>query len=240
VGAGQVPAGALEVTTVAVLIGTEPAHRHSIHRAYADAVWAAGATPLLLPSPPAAARGRFVDAALERDAIMLTGGGDVDPSAYGEEAGPAVAEIDGERDAAEIAVVSAATESGVPVLGICRGIQLLAVAAGGRLFQHLPDSGYSGHWDEQRQYAPVHGIRAERGSLAELVLEGNVDVNSIHHQGVADPGRLRATAWSPDGLIEAIEGERTLGVQWHPERLLAGSGGHLGVFRWLAHAAVPA
>ena len=226
--------------TVAVLIGAEPAHRHSVHRAYADAVWASGATPLLIPAPRAGECERLVQAALACDAVMLTGGGDVDPSIYGEKSHPSVMAMDSDRDAADIATAMAARQIGRPVLGICRGIQVLAVAFGGRLCQHLPDAGFNGHWDEDRQYEPVHRVHAENGSMAAQVLPADGRVNSIHHQGVLDGGELRATAWCDDGLIEALEGERILGVQWHPERLFAANGGSLDAFRWLTQSTVTA
>jgi putative glutamine amidotransferase len=107
---------------------------------------------------------------------------------------------------------------------------------GGRLVTDLPDAGFEGHWQEARQCEPVHAVEAERGSLARAALGGARDVNSIHHQAVADPGRLQVTACSADGVVEALEGPGILGVQWHPERLLATDPRHLAPFRWLLAA----
>jgi putative glutamine amidotransferase len=105
---------------------------------------------------------------------------------------------------------------------------------GGTLIHDLPEKGIDGHWDEQRQYEPVHAVQAEPGSDAALVLDGVERVNSIHHQAVADPGQtLRATAWSDDGVIEAVEAPGLLGLQWHPERMSARDPRHLAAFRWL-------
>jgi len=114
---------------------------------------------------------------------------------------------------------------------------VLGVAFGGTLHQDLTAAGFSQHhWEEDRQYEPVHAIRAEPGSRAEGALADANKVNSIHHQAVRDPGSLVATAWSDDGVIEAIEGDGVLGVQWHPERLLAYDACHLAAFAWLVGA----
>jgi putative glutamine amidotransferase len=98
----------------------------------------------------------------------------------------------------------------------------------------LTEKGLDGHWEEERQYEPVHAIHSQAGSLASGILSSVDRVNSIHHQANADPGQmLRATAWSPDGLVEAVEGRELLGVQWHPERLTATDPRHLAPFEWV-------
>ena len=226
------------LTVVAVLIGREPELRYSVHRAYADAIWAVGATPVLLvpPSSPSALD-QLVSVALDCDAVCLSGGGDVDPASYGAEALPDLMDIDPARDQAEMAVVRGARSAGKSVLGICRGIQVMASALGGSLHQDLPRAGFVGHWEEARQYEPVHRVTADPATLALTALGGTDVVNSIHHQAVRDPGpTLRATAWSADGVIEAVEADGLLGVQWHPERLFAGDDRHLAAFRWLVAA----
>lgn len=225
---------------VAVLIGREPAHRYSVHRGYVDALWVAGATPVVL-APPCLedTLPRFVDEALACDAVCVTGGGDVDPVLYGPAAGEGVTlkDVDEARDTAEMAVVRGAVDGGVPLLGVCRGIQLIAVALGGTLHQDLPQAGFADHWEEERQREPVHAITALHGSTAARVLAGAAEVNSIHHQAVRDAGpRLTATAWSPDGVIEAVEAPGVLGVQWHPERLWPTDPRHLAPFEWLVAA----
>ncbi len=225
------------MATVALLVGREPAHRYSLHRGYADAVWAVGAAPVVLV-PPVWEGGvsAYVDTALSCDAICVTGGGDVEPARYGAEAPPAeLMDLDPWRDAAEIACVLAAVSNRRPLLGICRGIQVLAVALGGSLQQDLPTAGFPGHWEEERQQSAVHDISVTPGSLAAAALGGAQEVNSIHHQAVLSTGpSLMATAWAPDGAIEAIEAPEVLGVQWHPERLFESDGRHLAPFRWLA------
>jgi putative glutamine amidotransferase len=224
---------------VAVIIGREPAHRYSVHRGYVDAIAGAGAIPIVLPAVAVdGARERVLEVVTQADALLLTGGGDVDPGNYGETAAPEVYDLDPGRDALEIDAYRAARTVGVPVLGICRGIQIMAVASGGSLYQHLPTAGFDHHWEEHRQYEPVHEIVADPGTAAEQALAGSVKVNSIHHQAVRDPGSgLRPTAWSDDGVIEAVEGDGALGIQWHPERLLDLDDRHLAPFRWLVEDA---
>ncbi|MHB8466252.1 MAG: gamma-glutamyl-gamma-aminobutyrate hydrolase family protein [Acidimicrobiales bacterium] len=229
------------MTTVALLVGRDPAHRYSLHRGYADAVWRVGATPLVFVPPlDAAGVERYVDAVVGCDAVCATGGGDIDPRRYGEDPLAGLQDVDAGRDAAEVAAVVAAVDAHRPVLGICRGIQLLAVAFGGRLHQDLPTAGHPGHWQEERQHEPVHALATVPGSLAEAVLGGTAQVNSIHHQAVKDPGaRLVATAWADDGVIEAVESDRVLGIQWHPERMAHLDERHLAPFRWLTGADNP-
>jgi len=119
-------------------------------------------------------------------------------------------------------LMRAAIAEGLPMLGICRGIQLMAVAYGGRLHQHLPDVlGHHGHRPLHGPKFGEHAVRLRPGSRAAGILGDTVMVNSFHHQGVADPGRLAATGWSPeDDLIEVVEDPAppfAIGVQWHPE-----------------------
>ena len=119
-----------------------------------------------------------------------------------------------------MAVLDAALRVGLPVLGVCRGMQLLAVAYGGRLHQHLPDVvGTDLHRPALGVYG-THPVRFAPGSRIAGLLPALVEVNTYHHQGVADPGRLTPTGWAPDGVIEAVEDPArrfVLGVQWHPE-----------------------
>ena len=155
------------------------------------------------------------------DWIMFTGGSDVDPALYGESPHPTT-HVKPERDTAEMMLMRAAIAEGLPMLGICRGIQLMAVAYGGRLHQHLPDVlGHHGHRPLHGPKFGEHAVRLRPGSRAAGILGDAVMVNSFHHQGVADPGRLAATGWSPeDDLIEVVEDPAlpfAIGVQWHPE-----------------------
>lgn len=223
--------------TVAVLVGREPAERYSVHRGYIDALWAVGAVALVVPAGPGADIEHTLEATQQTDGVLITGGGDVDPGVYGGPDSALLQQVDPDRDTVEAAVVAQAREAGRPVLGICRGVQLLAAALGGTLVQDLVEAGLGGHWEEERQYEPVHRVSADPSSLAALALAGATRVNSIHHQAVADPGPgLQATAWGDDGVIEAVEAELLLGVQWHPERLFASDRRHLAAFAWLVTA----
>jgi putative glutamine amidotransferase len=160
------------------------------------------------------------------DAIVLNGGGDVAPERYGAERLPRTDPADERRDTFELGLVRAALDRGLPMLGICRGMQLLNVALGGTLVQDLAPVTSLEHevadpWDR-----PVHDIEVEPGSLlARAVGASRARVNSAHHQAVDRLGDgLRVTARAPDGVIEAFEDERGLlfGVQWHPEFMAPG------------------
>jgi putative glutamine amidotransferase len=219
---------------VAVLAGRSPAERYSVHRGYIDAVSAVGGLAVMVPAGGGIDPLDVAEWVLQADAVIVSGGGDVDPLLYGAEAGPELMEVDLARDLIELEAVRAAMAAGRRVLGVCRGVQVMAVATGGTLLADIGVRGYRGHWEEERQYQPVHEVKAEPGSIAESVLGDITEVNSIHHQAVADPGPvLEPSAWAPDGLIEAVEGPTALGVQWHPERLCGKDARHLGPFRWL-------
>jgi putative glutamine amidotransferase len=191
--------------------------------AYARAVQAADArADLLVPDEVDA---RAPEELLARlDALIVSGGaGDVDPAHYGEARHPRTEPVEAVRDRFELALVGAALDADVPVLGICRGMQVVNVARGGTLEQHLPDVlGHDGHAGEPGRYAE-HEVRLEEGSLAARAVGGErAAVKSYHHQGVRTLGDgLRATGFSAlDDIVEAIElPERpfALGVLWHPE-----------------------
>lgn len=201
--------------------------------AYVRAVTAAGGRAVVLPPDDT-----DPDVLRVLDALVLTGGPDVDPARYGERAGRHTEESRPERDAGELVLLTAAREADLPVLAVCRGMQLLAVAYGGRLHQHLPDVlGTNRHRVAPARYG-WHGIRFAPGSRIAQVMAGSERVNTYHHQGVADPGGLTPTAWADDGLVEALEDPRrrfVLGVQWHPEAY-----GDVRLFAALVAAAVPA
>jgi putative glutamine amidotransferase len=222
---------------VGILCGRSPEDRYSTHRGYVASVSAAGGIPVLLPSGPDVDPDAIATVVAQCRAIVVTGGGDVDPQRYGapvDQLADILMEVDPARDTTEVAVVETALNQGKRVLGVCRGAQLLAVLGGGTLILDLPAKGIEGHWNEVHQYEPVHGIQAEGGSIAAGILGSLTEVNSIHHQAIADPGQtLRATAWSPDGVIEAVESPGVLGVQWHPERMFGLDERHLAPFTWV-------
>lgn len=184
--------------------------------AYVRQVEGAGGTVVLVP--PNAADAPEVLAVL--DGLLLAGGADLDPTLYGAEAHVQTAGLRPDRDAGELAALRAAHELDLPVLGVCRGMQLMTVAAGGTLHQHLPEVvGHESHRPGPGVYGP-HDVRLAEGSRVAAALGGAVSVSSYHHQGVASAGSLTVTGWAEDGSVEAVEDEtRTfaVGVLWHPE-----------------------
>jgi putative glutamine amidotransferase len=183
---------------------------------YVERVAAAGGAPVLLPPVPGAER-----AVARLDALIISGGPDIEPCRYGAGADPSTAGVRPDRDAAEIAMVRAALAAGVPVLGVCRGMQLMNVALGGTLIQHLPDAvGHDGHCPTPGAMGRHEVTVGSAGRLSGVLGAGPLTVPTHHHQGVDVLGEgLTATAWAADGLVEAIEldGPFALGVQWHPE-----------------------
>jgi gamma-glutamyl-gamma-aminobutyrate hydrolase PuuD len=189
-------------------------------RTYVDMVVAAGGVPVLLPSLPAAAPA--VDAL---DALLVTGGPDVDPAAYGAPRHPRTGPARGERDAAEVAMLRRALDRGIPVLGVCRGLQVLNVTLGGTLVQHLPDEvGHEGHNPSPGVFGTTE-VTVDPGSRVAAAVGERVVVRCHHHQAVdrlADG--LVATARAADGTVEAVElagPAFVAGVQWHPEEVAA-------------------
>jgi putative glutamine amidotransferase len=191
--------------------------------AYFQGITAAGGVAMLLPPQPVDSdiAERVLDGL---DGLVITGGKDVDPAAYGQQPHPATDEPGRQRDAWEFALLDAALKRGLPVLGICRGAQVLNVALGGTLHQHLPDViGHGGHRAGNAVFntLPVRTVPGSR--LAALVGE-SIDAKCYHHQAVAEVGPgLIVSAWDADGVIEALElpGEGfVLAVQWHPEESL--------------------
>jgi putative glutamine amidotransferase len=190
---------------------------------YARAVEAAGGVPVVLPPVYEEDVAPLVE---HLSGVCLSGGPDLDPAAYGADRHPKLGPVEPELDAFELAVVQQADERGLPILGICRGAQVLNVARGGTLHQHVPDvsDGSVAHRQTESGRATTHPIRIEAGSrLADIVGPGDLDVNAFHHQAVDRLGRgLRAVAWASDGIVEGIEGDGDalyLGVQWHVETL---------------------
>jgi putative glutamine amidotransferase len=190
---------------------------------YVAALERVGGTPVLVtPAHDGESIARLVELA---DGLVLTGGEDVDPSCYGQEPHPKLSTVNRARDQMEIVALERALELGMPVLAICRGLQLLNVALGGTLFQDLPSQRAEGIIHEQD--APInerwHSARvAAESRLAQIFGATDLFINSFHHQGInklADT--LRPVAWAEDGLVEGVESRDhpwVIGVQWHPER----------------------
>ena len=191
---------------------------------YADGVLRGGGLPVLVP--PAAEADVLGEMLAGLDGLVLVGGRDYDPSWYGETPHAATRLLAPRRLAFDLALAKAARAAGLPTLGICGGEQLIALAHGGTLLQHIADA-VAGALPHARdgEAERFHGVTVEGGSrLASVLGETALEVNSSHHQAVGLPGRgLRVVARAPDGVVEAIEGDGAafvLGVQWHPERLL--------------------
>jgi putative glutamine amidotransferase len=205
-----------------------------LHHEYADSVVAAGGVPVLLP--PATADDRHADAVVGRlDGLVISGGADVDPARYGQEPHARTAGWRPDRDAWEAALLAAAERVRLPVLGVCRGMQLMAAVAGGRLDQHTPDTvGHTGHGPSPGEFGTTH-VSTQAGSrLAGLVGDG-LDVPCHHHQSVLEHPGFEVTARAADGTVEGMErpGDRfCLAIQWHPEKST-----DLALFRGLVDAA---
>jgi putative glutamine amidotransferase len=200
---------------------------------YVRAVVAAGGVPLLVPPIP-----DVVEAALPRlDGLILAGGPDIEPSRYGAEALESTGVPRVERDATELGLVTTALAAQLPVLGICRGLQVMNVARGGTLHQHLPDLvGHSEHAPAPAVYGQ-HTVTVSPGSLlAESLGRTEAEVPTYHHQAVDELGAgLTVSATTADGTIEAVEDQSMpfcLAVQWHPE-----AGEDLSLFTALIEAA---
>ena len=204
--------------------------RAYVNAAYLNAVQQAGGVPVPLPPQlePAAR-----DAILKHvRGVLLTGGGDVDPSRFGEARHPTTAEVSGARDTLEIDLTQWAIARRVPLLAVCRGLQVLNVALGGSLYQDISsepgspfDHSQAGRQGKARNI-PTHPVKVRDGSrLAGILGALEVDVNSFHHQAIKRLGRgLADVAWAPDSIIEGVElsdaGQFVVGVQWHPEELV--------------------
>ena len=213
--------------------GEPPRTELALGERYLDAVREAGGMPVILaPVGPDS-----IDSLLGRlDAVILSGGPDLHPSAYGALPHPELGPTEPELDRFELELARAADAAAVPLLGICRGAQALNVARGGTLHQHV-----EGHRQTELATQPVHAVRIAPRTRASRVLKTRAtQVNSFHHQAVAELGEgLEASAWAPDGTIEAIEDRRhpfLLAVQWHAETLVEAPA-QLALFRALVHAA---
>jgi len=214
--------------TTSISVGQTP-ERAYVNSAYLHAVQQAGGVPVLLPP-------QLSPLSLERlvrglDAVLLTGGGDMDPACFGEAPHHTLYDVAPARDALETSVTHMALEKKAPLLAICRGIQVLNVALGGSLHQDVgSDPGTEiQHSQKEARDQATHKVTVTPGSrLAKVLGVDHVEVNSFHHQVIKAVGHgLTPVAWAPDQLIEGVEldddSRFVLGVQWHPEHLVGGS-----------------
>jgi len=197
---------------------------------YIEIVEAAGGIPVIIPPT-----GNSEEIVERIDCLIISGGPDLDPSSYGQKENGSI-EYSLEQDDSEFRIMNEAINRDMPVLGICRGMQLMSVLHGGSMHQHLDSTDdfnqHGKYWGEFSE----HKVCAEKNSLLEKLMGRLIDVNSFHHQGVANAGSLCITGYSEhDNLIEAVERPDLkffLGVQWHPERIE-----HLPLFIALIEAA---
>ena len=219
-------------------------HRHRVSAGYSEAVLQSGGLPIILP-PQDGNSDRILELV---DGLIFSGGADIDPSRYGEfDVHPKTYDISDERDRFEIDLFNAAIEQDVPVLCICRGIQVLNVALGGSLIQHIDDAIEGSLPHRQHEVGIMgsessHDVTFMEGSLSAEVFESVVvPVNSLHHQSLATPAaRVQVEGVSSDGVIEAVSvpGCRfVLGLQWHPELLFKIMPEQLKPFKALVEAA---
>lgn len=225
---------------VVVTAGQLSGRRTGAHEGYLDALARLGSYGMMAP----AQIGDLAESEIKRiakeliastDALMLTGGGDVDPALYGQTVNSdKVYGIEVNRDRIERALLDEALHQDRKILAICRGIQVVNVFFGGTLIQDLETSGKNRHSLTEHEYEYAHSISVSADSELARLLPGIEQANSLHHQAVDVPGGdLVVTAVSEDGVVEAMERPGLVAVQWHPERLIDLDPTQLNLFRWL-------
>ena len=209
---------------VGVILSRQSAERS--RQNYLDALEKAGAEAVALYPDDQSALVALADI----DALVLSGGGDVNPALYGQDPHPGLLSVDDQRDRFELEAIEAAADRGLPVLAICRGHQVVNVALGGSLDQHIESGAHrTPEGLDAKTHSAWHEVRlSEEGWLAGVYGSPSIATNSRHHQGICEgmlAGGLQAVAWSADGYVEGYEGEKKgawiVGVQWHPERVEA-------------------
>ena len=207
-----------------------------LNQGYFQSVVAAGGVPMIIP--PVEDANTLVNTLDRIDALILSGGGDINPLFGGDEPSPRLRGINQKRDLPELMITRLAYNRQIPILGICRGIQTLAIALGGKLAQDISIQANIKHSQEADRAEQTHSVKiVEDSILYKLYGEEKIYVNSFHHQAVKDPGdKFRVVAKSSDGIIEAMESNEfksIIGVQWHPECFEEG----MPLFRWLVEEA---
>jgi putative glutamine amidotransferase len=228
--------------STSITVGASP-ERAYVNSAYLHAVQQAGGVPVPLPPQLSAASLQRLAGLLH--GLLLTGGGDMDPALFGQPPHPRLYDVAPSRDTLETSVLNRSLARGVPVLAVCRGVQVLNVALGGTLYQDVATEPGTQipHGQKEPRDQPTHKVKITPGSrLAETLGTDEVEVNSMHHQAIHRLGRgLTAVAWAPDQLVEGAEisdpARFVLGVQWHPEELVGHSEPARRLFSALVDAA---
>ena len=217
-----------------------------IGEGYYKSVWKAGGVPVIIP--PLSDTDSIINTLEHIDGLLLSGGADFNPLYAGEEPDKRLSGINSERDLPELLITQLAYNRQIPILGICRGIQTLALALGGKVMQDISETAQIKHSQDADRSEPTHSVSVEEDSILYHIYKSYLSpltshlspllfVNSFHHQAVGDTGqRFRVTARSADGIIEAMEStehKRIMGVQWHPECMDEG----LPIFQWLVQEA---
>ena len=234
---GTMPSEARKKPVIGIAPGYSSPEYTSIRRTYTDAILRAGGIPFILPQANDPVEASAILANV--DGVIFTGGGDIDPSYYGETVLNETVEIDSHRDTLDILYARTALASGKPILAICRGEQLINVVLGGSLYQDLPSQkpGDIAHRQSANGKVPTQKVFVTRGSKLHKIMGKDVlMVNSFHHQAVKDPaGSVTVTAVSEDGVVEAYEsnekGRWLVAVQFHPEMLVRGDDSWLSLFK---------
>lgn len=234
----------LHLKRIGISYGLENKLRYGLHAGYVDALELLGAIPMPYCSASTTCIEKpgsgysLADHAKEivssTDGFIISGGRDVQPHLYGEAPSALLGEVDPARDRFEIAIITETLAQGKKILAICRGMQLLNVTLGGTLYQDLESNGFDNHSDATLEYAIAHQVTIDESSVLGRRIGSSLGVNTLHHQAIKDLApALKAVAFSDDGIIEAIEGENCVGVQWHPERLFNIDKNQLAGFSWL-------
>lgn len=224
------------------LIGVTTSYSHrtqktSLNLSYIEAIRKAGGIPVAVM--PLGDQEGFLSLLGRLDGIIFSGGADVDPFYYGEEPHRQLGEVCPRRDGAEIFLAREMFKAKIPILGICRGLQVLNIALGGNLFQDIPsciDTAIKHRQDAPKSHAS-HGVEILGGTrIYDIIGQSHLRVNSFHHQSVKDlAAELKVAAVAQDGVVEAVETRDRdtfcIGVQWHPEEMIGHDPGHFAIFR---------